>query len=193
MQSTLPPDSKVLKRVQTAYEILENHKELVHATINTRMNNTMEADDVFQDFFLSLVDKPIPTNLENIGGYLRRAISNDLIDEARRSKHHKEQLRGYTQYKRATARKDDPPAVIARTEVMSKVLSIIHTQLPRHEAQVVLARCYHDQNADQTAEAMSVNKRTVSRYLCIGLQKIRKSLANNLADTDCGARCRSKP
>ena len=192
MQSTVQADTQVSNRVQKAYEILEEHKDIVRAAINAQISDTMEADDIFQDIFLSLANN-LPATSENIRGYLRKAIKNDIIDEVRRSKNHKEQLRGYTQHKRTTARKDDPPAIIARAEVLSKVFNIIHTKLPRHEAQVVLERCYHNQNADQIAEAMSVTKRTVSRYLCIALQKIRRSLDDNFADNDCCAPCRSKP
>lgn len=189
MECTSRVDTSISQKVQVAYKILEQHKDHIRAVINTHINNSAEADDIFQNFFLSLVNRPIPVGLENVRGYLTRAIKNDILDEARRSKSHHEQNHHYAQYQKSYNIGKNPHTIAARSEEIAKIFTIINSQLPHHEARVVIERCYYSQNTDMTARNMCINKRTVSRYLCTGLHKIRQLLEEEATEGNSTSSC----
>ena len=81
--------------VGPATEVFTEHRDFIHMVIYSQVKNKSRADDIFQDFFLSLVSKPIPQNVKNIKSYLYRAISNDIVDTQRQVERYREQIKKY--------------------------------------------------------------------------------------------------
>ena len=61
-----------------AEKIFEEHGDFIHSIIRFNVNNKVEAEDVFQDFFLSLISKPIPEEVQNLRGFLYRVVSDNV-------------------------------------------------------------------------------------------------------------------
>ena len=53
-------EGDVPNNVDPAMKIFEEHGNFIHSVIRFNVNNEAEAEDLFQDFFLSLISKPIP-------------------------------------------------------------------------------------------------------------------------------------
>ena len=81
--------------VDIAANVFDKYGDFVRAVIRHNVGNAAYADDLFQDFFLSLMCKPIPPDVKNIRGYLYRAITNDIRDAARRVKRYQKHMRIY--------------------------------------------------------------------------------------------------
>jgi len=180
---------EIRQKVRWATEIFNEYGEKIRDTIYLQANNKSEAEDIYQDFFLSLVRRPIPAHIQNIKGYIYRAVKNDVLDAANRDKSHQGQIARYAEYKSVTSYstlKKDRQNTLMWSEEIQKVIQIIEKQLPRREAQAVLLRYNQNLNISEAAKSMQINKRSFSRYLCMGLKKIReiirkeKMLINNL-------------
>jgi DNA-directed RNA polymerase specialized sigma24 family protein len=76
----LAETSNCRNNVGTAAEVIAEYRDFIYMVICSQVNNKACAEDIFQDFFLSLVSKPIPHDVKNIKSYLYRAISNDIVD-----------------------------------------------------------------------------------------------------------------
>jgi len=118
-------DSEFSREMKQANSVFEEHRETILATIYSYINNKSDVDDIFQEFFLSLVRRPIPANIENVKGYLRRAIKNDIIDAAKKAKKHRMRDRVYTERHLNRVQITDPEDIATLTEETRRLFGII--------------------------------------------------------------------
>lgn len=168
--------AQTMNRVRSAAQIFEKHGDDIHTIIRFNVKDNALADDVFQEFFLSIMNNSIPASIKDIKGYLYRAVTNDIIDVARRTKNARERIQRYAECRRYSIIQDDPENIVIQAEETEQMFRVIERQLPRCEAQAIIQRFRHDRDISQTAKAMKVKKRTISRYLCVALKKIRQLL-----------------
>lgn len=177
-------DAYPQSRVTQAADVFNKHETVILATIRSNINDKSQANDILHDFFLSLIHKPIPSHIQNVKGYLQRAVKNDVLDAANRKKSYRARIHRYAEYHKDTIIHQDPQNIAIQTEQAQKMVELIKERLPHHEAQTVIERCYHDRTTEQTAEKMCVNRRSVSRYLCMGLKRIRRLINENSVDVN---------
>ncbi len=175
-------EKKLRKQVKPAAEIFKKYGDLIFTIIWFNVGDKSKADDIFQDFFLSIVHKPIPPNIRDVRGYISRAVKNDVYDAARQKRTHRARIQKYAQYSGDGMVERDPQNTLIQTEEIQKIFKLIRKHLPRHEAQALIQRFSHGRDASDAAERMHVNKRTFSRYLCTGLKKIRQIIQESKAD-----------
>jgi len=178
-------NTKLLKKVKTATEIFDEYRDAIVTIIHFNVSDKSKADDIFQELFLSLVHKPVPSETKDIKGYLYRTIINDILDMVRRRKTYQAQIRRYAQqlkYGNSIIQKD-PQHIVAEAEQIQRIFRLIEEQLPPHQAQAIIHRYRHNHTTTETARRMQIKKSTVSRYIYAGLKKIRRLLCqNNPAD-----------
>jgi RNA polymerase sigma factor (sigma-70 family) len=162
--------------VEGATKIFEEHAVFIRAAIHSQIKNHTRADDLFQDFFLSLVSKPIPEGIRDIKSYLYRAITNDIVDGSRRTEKYRARVKKYAESVNYAINKSGPENALIETEEINKMFKIIEGLLPRSEAQAIILRYKNNCSIKEVARKMCVNNRTVSRYISTGLSKIRKFL-----------------
>ena len=166
--------SSAPSNVDRAAEIFSKYEDFILAVIRYRVGNDGQADDLFQDLFLSLVSKPIPPGIQNIKSYLYKAITNDIIDAARRVEKYKSLMHKYAEYFDYSINKDTPKNALIEKEEINKMFKLIQGRLPRSEAQAITLRFGNNFNIKEIAKKMQVNSRTVSRYISVGLSKVRQ-------------------
>jgi RNA polymerase sigma factor (sigma-70 family) len=178
LEKNIRPKTKksqeISTQVKNAANIFLNHADLISSAIRSNISDQSQADDIFQDFFLSLVKKPIPKNIKNIPGYINRAVKNDIIDHARRDKRYSNRIQRYARYSSYSNTSKSPQRILIQAEQTQNVLQMINEQLPHHESQAVIQRCCYEDSTEEAAIKLNVNKRSLSRYLCSGLKKIRE-------------------
>jgi len=160
--------------VTRAAEIFQEHGPTIRAIINSQVTDEWDADDIYQDFFLSLVHKPIPSNIRDVRSYIYRAVKNDVIDALRRIRSYRNKIKRYADRREYNQPKLQPSDKIVTDEEIAVLYNIIEKNLRPREAQAVKCRYRNDQNIAEAAKTMGVNRRTLSRYLCVGLKKIRE-------------------
>ncbi len=173
---TLPDTSKCRNNVGLAAEIFAEYGDFIHMVIFSQVKNKARINDIFQDFFLSLVRKPIPQDVKNIKGYLYRAITNDIIDATRRVNKYSYHMHKYSEYPNHSINKSTPENAFIDIEETNKMFGLIKGRLTnsQYQAMTLRFRTYH--SIKEVAEKMGVKSTSVSRYLSIGLKKIRQSL-----------------
>lgn len=164
--------------IERAAEIFAEYGDFILGLIRYKVNNNDQAEDLFQDFFLSLVSKPLPPGIKNVKGYLYRAITNDIVDAARRVENYHTLMHKYASNLNFSVNKSRPENALIDVEQINKLVKLIKGRLPCSEAQAITLRYKHNHSIKEVAEQMHVSKKSVSRYLSAGLSKVRKILKN---------------
>ena len=165
---------EIRNNVKMAAEVFDEHGDAIRAIIKFNVRSETEIDDIFQEFFLSIVRRPIPQSVQDIRGYLYKAVTNDIIDISRRNKSDRNRIHRYAECRKYSINEDDPENIIIQTEEIKKVFQLIENSLSRREAEVVVKRYSRNLSTTDTAQRMFVNKRTVSRYLSVAIKKARQ-------------------
>ncbi len=166
--------SSAPSNVDRAAEIFSKYGDFILAVIRYQVGNDAQADDLFQDFFLSLASRPIPARIQNIKSYLYRAITNDIVDAARRVQKYQTRMQKYAECLDYSINKNTPENALIKKEEINKMFKLIEGRLPRSEAQAITFRFRNNFNIKEVAKKMDVNNRTVSRYISAGLSKVRQ-------------------
>ena len=165
--------TEVHKRVGLAAEVFGKYGDEILAVIRFNVDDQSRANDIYQDFFISLVRKPIPSHIQDVRGYLYKAVTNDVIDSSRRVRNRQNNTQKYAYvYKHCISQKN-PHDLMIHDEETERMLRLIKNHLPRRETGVFLMRRSEGLNTAATARKLSLTKRTVSRYLSIATKKIR--------------------
>lgn len=164
----------VQRRVGLAAKIFEKHGGIIRAFISLQVNSTFDADDIYQTLFLSLVRKPIPSHIQNVVGYLYRAIQNDATDMVRRKEIYQDHISRYAKDPQHKNIQKDVQSMVIEAEDTQKMVQSIKRHLCHHEAQAIFERfsCNHD--GHDVTMTNCIKKRTLSRYVCTGLKKLRQ-------------------
>ena len=172
----LPDVSKSRNNVGPAAEVFAEHGDFIHSVIYSQVKNKAQVDDIFQDFFLFLVYKPIPQNVKNIKGYLYRAITNDIIDATRRVERYSHHMHKYAEHFNHSINKRTPENAFINVEETNKMFEVLKGRLTSSQFQAIALRYKNHYSIKKVAEKMDVKSKSVSRYISIGLRKIRQSL-----------------
>ena len=163
--------------VESAARVFLEHGEFIRTVIRYRAQSEAEVDDLFHDLFLSLASRPIPANVQNIKGYLYRMVANDITDSRRRINVYQTALRKHYQYSIGSDVDGGPESALIDVEETVKLFGMVEKRLSTAEARAVTLRYRDNYSTEETAREMKVKPRTVSRYLSVGLSKLREFLS----------------
>ena len=164
---------------KTANRVFEEYGDMIRDTIRFYINDKSIVDDIFHDFFLYLVRKPIPSGIQNIESYLRRAVKNDVLDAVAQTKASRTRNQKYARLHIDDVRYHNPVDIVIMHDQVSLLLSTFDKQLMPCEAQAIKQRYLYDQDIDEAAQVMRINRRSFSRYLCTALKKVRYYIQKN--------------
>ena len=166
--------TEIRKRVGLAATVFDKYSDEIRAMIYFNVKDKSRADDIFQNFFVSIVRKPIPPDIQDIRGYLYRAVTNDVIDVAREKECRQNHIKKYAECCNSSITTEDPENIAIRMEDTKKMFQLIESRLSKREAQVVLQHYVQGFSITDTAKKIHVGKRNVSRYLSVALKKMRE-------------------
>ena len=167
---------KCRSNVGQATVVFARYGDFIRAVIHSQVRNEALADDMFQDFFLSLIHKPVPQNVKNIKGYLYRAITNDIIDSVRRVERYRDHMHKYSKYLNSPINKRTPENAFINIEETNKMFESIKGRLRNNEFQAITLRYKSQYSIRNVAKIMGVKCKSVREYTSRGLSKIRQSL-----------------
>jgi RNA polymerase sigma factor (sigma-70 family) len=159
--------------VNVAAEIFAEHRDFIYAIIRAKARNREQTDDLFQNFFLSLVARPPSPCIRNIKGYLYRAIINDVIDNTRQMERYQNQVYRYAEHLGCSLVEDSPETALIEAEEMGKMVDCIEKHLHSSEAKAIILRYKNNYKIKKVAAAMGVNNTLAWRYISKGVIKIR--------------------
>jgi RNA polymerase sigma factor (sigma-70 family) len=165
--------------VKFASEIFDQYGDEIRAIIHYNVKDQTKADDIFQNFFVSIVHKPIPPDIQDVKAYLYRAVTNDVIDDSRQKKCRQDHIKKYAECYKNFITTEDPQNIAIKIEDTKRMFQLIESRLPKREAQVVLQRYGRGFSTNDTAKKIHADKRNVSRYLYAALKKMRKLISQS--------------
>ncbi|MHC4258964.1 MAG: RNA polymerase sigma factor [Planctomycetota bacterium] len=167
--------SHTVSSVERTAEVFDKYGGFIRAVIRFHVKDETEAEDLFQDLFLLLASKPIPPEVQNVKCYLYKVISDTSKDAFRRIERYQTRVRRYAE-RNARTIETRPDGALVEAEEKKKMFELIEKRLPPPQALAVTLRFRDDYDTDQVAERMRIKPRTVSRYVSVGLDKLRCSL-----------------
>ena len=171
-------DTQITQNLKQATEIFEKYDKTIRSAIWTHINDKSSIDDIFQDFFLSLVKSPIPRKDQNIKAFIYRAIRNDVLDAASRTRSYHLRNRKYAELNTDRFKSSTPDEILGHAEEIRQLFKIVGNQLHLHESRSIIHKYRDGMDIGETAELMRINRRSVSCYLCKGLKKLRELFAD---------------
>jgi len=158
-----------------AEKVFAEHGDFVRRILCFHVRNQEEREDLFQEFFLVLISKPIPQDLQNVRGYIQHVVCDNIKDAFRRIERYQKRLHRYAEHHKHIV-EDRPDNSLMETEEVEKMFELIRRHLPKNEATAMALRYKDNCNIRETAKKMNVKPRSVSRYLSVGAKKLRQIL-----------------
>ncbi|MHC4843815.1 MAG: RNA polymerase sigma factor [Planctomycetota bacterium] len=166
------------KNMNSAKKIFSEYGDFIYGVIRFNIRNEFEAEDVYHDIFLHLISKPLPKDIRNMKCFLYKVVSDRIKDAMRKIDRYNRRIQRYAQnsIRYDTAEPEDP--VIDREET-EKMFSLMQKNLSPKEAKAITLRYIKDDKISSVAEKMGIQKRSVSRYISVGLKKVRAVMKAN--------------
>ncbi len=163
--------------VQRAVAIFNEYGDFIRAVIRFQAHERSWQEDLFQEFFLTLIRKPVPAEVRNIKSYLYRAIVHHVLDSVRARENYRRAMKKYAKKTRIPINnRSAESALIEDTEERNATIAYLARHLQEREAQAFLLRYRDNFSIGEIATRMGVNARTVSRYLSESLKRLRETL-----------------
>lgn len=162
--------------VKLAAELFQEHGDFIYRIIFYKVKDPNLADDLYQDFFLSLAANPLALPPEKMRCYLYKAIINDVFDARRRMERYRKFVREYSESCKICVNKGDSVSAFSSRERVDALLGKAWDRLSPKESKVISLRFRENWSIKKIADTMKVKKSSVIRYTCIGLRKIREAI-----------------
>jgi RNA polymerase sigma factor (sigma-70 family) len=175
--NTTGQDCDISGDVQRATAIFFEHGDFIHTVISHKIHDKSKVDDLFHDFFLSLVSRPVPAEVRDIKGYIYRAIINDITDHIRHLGRYQAMTHRCADYNKLTVNNRLPEDALIEVEQTDKMIELIRKWVTRNEFKAIASRYRDGLSIKESADRMSINDRSVIRYISTGLRKVKKYLA----------------
>ena len=169
-------DQKINPNVAKASQVFDEYGDYIRAVIRFRVKDESLVEDLYHDFYLNLVNNPIPDDVKNVKSFIYKIIVCDIVDEIRKIQRHKAKLQVYAEYHQSHTAKEMSPK--NNSETIEKITQEIKKQLTLTEAKAIDLRFNQNCDVQETAEKMGVKPRSVSRYMSVGLSKLKKVLSD---------------
>jgi RNA polymerase sigma factor (sigma-70 family) len=162
---------------QAAAAVYEQYGDFIRAVIRFEAKNEFQEEELFQDFFLALVARPVPANISNIKGYIYRALVNLVAERARQRARERRYLKKHIERIRISIHKRSAPTAFMDEEEEESLFQHLAGKMRRREAEAVMLRYRDNHSIAEIAEKMGVDPRTVSHYISAGLRELRRVIA----------------
>jgi RNA polymerase sigma factor (sigma-70 family) len=165
-------------RVQRATAIFREYGSFIRTIIRTHTHDWSEQEDLCQEFYLALIRKPVPAEVQYIKSYLYRAVIHHITDSLRGRQAYRRRVKKYAEEVRISINNDPAGNVLVTdTEEMNARIAYFARHLQDREALAFVLRYRDNYSITEIAARMGVTARTVSRYLSASVRRLRDTLA----------------
>jgi len=176
-KSTIGQGCDIPGDVQRATAIFFEHCDFIRAVIRHKIKDESMAEDLFHDFFLSLVSRPVPAEVRDIKGYIYMAIINDVTDHIRHLGRYQAMTHRCADYNKLTVNNRLPEDALMEKERADRMIELIRKRVTKNEFKAITSRYHDGLSIKEAADRMSINNRSVSRYISTGIRKVKQFLA----------------
>jgi RNA polymerase sigma factor (sigma-70 family) len=160
--------------IQRAAVIFTHYGDFIRSVIRFQAGGGLDVEDLYQEFYLVLIHKPIPAGVQNIEGYLYRVIVHHVINAIRIEQVHTRAVEKYATESSISINNEGSGSALTGEERKNSAVACLADLLPGREGQALALRYRDDCSILEIATQMGITKRTVSRYLSVGLQRLQQ-------------------
>jgi len=161
------------RRVNKAKEVFDKYGNEIRAVIEFNVKDRHTVEDIFQDFFVYVVENPIPQDVEDVRSYIYKAVVNDAIDRKRRARIRRRGDKKYAESISDNAVKREPQTVAIMAEELERVFRLIESSLPPRHVRAVMEYYGFGQTISGMSSKLKIEERSASRYLSEAIRAIR--------------------
>lgn len=170
--------SESSENMTAATMIFAEYGGFIRTVINTKVRDEYLRNDIYHDFFLSMVRKPIPENISDVKSYLYRAICNDVYDSTRKVECYGKHIQKHSQEKRGDLSEPAADEKLTISDEACRMFEIIETKLTSGQARVMKLKYQKELSNNEIAESLNIGSPSVSTYFSTGLKKLREIIKN---------------
>ncbi|MHC4131543.1 MAG: RNA polymerase sigma factor [Planctomycetota bacterium] len=178
MNFALLEKNACMRNMNAARKIFIEYGDFIYGVIRFNIKNEFEVEDVYHDIFLHLISKPMPKDIQNMKCFLYRVVSDKTKDAIRRIDRYNRRIQRYAQNSCSFDGTQPENTIIDREET-EKMFGLIQKNLSPKEAKAVTLKYFNDNKIASIAEKMGIQKRSASRYISVGLKKVRHVMKAN--------------
>ncbi len=176
-KSTTEQGCDISGNVQRATAVFFEHGDFIRAVISHKIKDESITEDLFHNFFLSLVSRPVPAEVRDIKGYIYKAIINDITDHSRHLRRYQAMTRRCADYSKLIVNNRLPEDALMEKELADRMTELIRKRVTKNELKAIASRYNDELSIKETADRMNIDDRSVVRYISTGLRKVKKFLA----------------
>lgn len=164
--------------VDLAAELFTEYGDFIRSIIQYNIKNKDLTEDIYQDLFIYFVFRPIPADVQSTKGFLYKVITDKIKDSFRRIDSYQRRLKIYAERVEEIV-DSGPDKKIVDMEEYEKMFTLIKRKLPTNEAQAVIFKFRENFDTTTIAKQMGIKSRSVSRYISVGVKKLRHIILNS--------------
>ncbi len=169
-------DCDVSGDVQHATAILSEYGDFIRAVIRCKIKDESVIEDLCHNLFLSLVSSPVPREVRDIKAYIYKAIINGVVDHLRYLERYQTLTHRRADYNKIIVNNRLPEDALIEKEQIEKTVELIKKRVTKKEFKAIASRHLEGLTLKEAADIMSINNRSVSRYISAGIRKVKQFL-----------------
>ncbi len=173
-----PDADNCAENVKIAENIMAEHGHYIKAVIGCKIKDDASINDLYQEFFLSLIAEPLPKDIKNIQSYLYVRIINDIGDFLRKNRKYETDQKKYLNFFNFSVHKNEPKYASIKEDQIEQVFELAERLLPPAEVKALKLRYKDGESYEKIAAEMDLKKVSVRKYISRGLGKIRRFLGD---------------
>jgi len=179
----MPGESAVSSdNIAAAARIFKEHGSFIYNVIRYKTSDASLVDDLFQDFFLAVAANRVSLQGPKLKAFLYRAIINDIRDSARRVQRYRNLVNKYAENCDFTVNNQALKNASSIEERVDAIIRNAWESLSPKETSAISLRYLEGYSITEVGQKMQIKPATVSRYICIGLGKMRQCLNHSGGD-----------
>lgn len=179
VMATVPSSRIISQNLQIAEDIFTEYSSYIKNIIRCRVNDKHLRNDIYNDLFLALMNKPFPVEVRKPQAYLYRTVCNCINDALRKVERYQNHL--YQHNLEAIRKSSQPSQPDASTSLTASVrlFDVVELSLTPCHANVIKLKYHKKLTNAEIAKKLNIGKGTVRAYCSSGLKKLRKVLREN--------------
>jgi len=163
------------ENVEIAYRIFRDYGATLRSMVERYGISGEDVDDIYQNIFLSIVRHP-PSHGTSLGAYLKTVVRNHVRDYYRRMTSRHNIATKYAEFLKIICTENVHKNEFVQVDLFRKTMKLLKDALPPYMTYVIIERYIRGKNVNEIASKLGIRKRSVSRYCCVGIKRLRHLL-----------------
>jgi len=164
-------------------EIVRRYYAPLLGFFRKHIRNSMEVQDLVQQVFLRLSQRPQVSDIQNADGYVSQAAANALKDHFRRTRSRERVIAGSLTDAAADGEVDlsselSPERILQGQEAIAQVVAALR-ELPDRTRDIFVLRCFEGRKHAEIARLQKISVRAVQKHFATALAHVSAALEAN--------------